>query len=102
MYIITDFQPFETTAAARIRRAGDAVRCAGPSLQSRPVQSGPLQSEASTALSIRASPIGPLPSGLSYPRHVNQGGMMMRHMLIAAAIAAGLVALWAALLPLAA
>jgi hypothetical protein len=35
-------------------------------------------------------------------QHRHQGRTIMRQMLIAAAIAAGLVALWAALLPLAA
>ena len=35
-------------------------------------------------------------------RHRHRGRTIMRQMLIAAAIAAGLVALWAALLPLAA
>ncbi len=89
MYIITDFQPFETTAAARIRRA--ETLSAAPVRLSNPGLSNPGLTNPSVA-----NP------GLSYPRHVNQGGMMMRHVLIAAAIAAGLVALWAALLPLAA
>ena len=36
------------------------------------------------------------------PSHPHRGHAIMRQMLVAAAIAAGLVALWAALLPLAA
>jgi hypothetical protein len=94
MYIITDFQPFETTAATRVRHA--ETLSTAPARFFNPSLSNPdLSNPGLTSPSV-ANP------GLSYRRHVNQGGMMMRHVLIAAAIAAGLVALWAALLPLAA
>jgi hypothetical protein len=104
IYIITDFQPFETTAATRVRHpetlSAAPVRLSNPGLSnpgpSNPSLSNPALSNPSLSNLALSHP------GLSYPRPVNQGGMMMRHMLIAAAIAAGLVALWAALLPLAA